>query len=126
MVGSPNISALDWFQIEFSAKGSFPSTRILLDDIRLSSGGFTMKNVERGDIKYEDARIQYKKPDVFMEELSKIEGAFWFVDYERDIHFFKSTSRENTNFSISPTSNNYGDLKRSVDVSQLKNRQTIR
>ena len=97
-----------------------------MDEVTATEGGFTINNVERGTIKYKDVRSQYRRPDDFVNELSKTEGYFRYIDYERDIHFFKSSARENNVFSISPTSNNYNDLKRTVDVSQLKNRQTIR
>ena len=69
--------------------------------------------------------MQYKKPAELVESLAKEVGYFWYIDYERDLHFFASSSKA-APIEITPTSNNYNDLKRTVDISNLKNRQTIR
>jgi hypothetical protein len=41
------------------------------------------------------------------------------------LHYF-TANKENAPFEITPTSNNYNNLTRTVDLSKLKNRQTIR
>lgn len=124
-VGNPYKAAVTWLQIEAVVTGSISSGNIHFDHALATSGGFTLKNCIRGDRRFEDVRISYKKPTVFIEEIAKLQNFFWFIDYERDFHFFKKNSFP-TPFSISDTSQNYDDLSITADISQLNNRQTVR
>jgi len=81
--------------------------------------------VIRGDRRFVDVRVAYKKPTMFFEELAKLQGFFWFVDYERDIHLFRMNNTPSP-LAITDSSENYSDLVTSADISQLKNRQTVR
>lgn len=125
VVGTPNQAAVTWLQIEVVATGSISSGNIHFDHALATAGGFTLKNSIRGDRKFEDVRVSYKKPTVFVEDIAKLQNFFWFIDYERDFHFFKQNTSP-TPFSISDTSENYDDLSITADISQLKNRQTVR
>lgn len=84
-----------------------------------------MKNCIRGDRKFVDVRASYKKPTVFVDDISKLQNFFWFIDYERNLHFFKNDSTP-APFSLTDTSENFADLSITADISSLKNRQTVR
>ncbi len=121
----PSLSNITWFAFDFNAKTSFSSWSILLDELSVSNWGFTLNNTQRGNIIFEDVRSNYKKPWEFINNLAKLENFFWYVDYEKDLHYF-SAEKEIAPFEITPTSNNYNNLTRTIDISKLKNRQTIR
>lgn len=60
-----------------------------------------------------------------MEELAKLQNYYWYIDYEKDVHFFD----QETNvcpMEVTDTSEVYGDLQITADISQLKNRQVVR
>lgn len=125
VVGTPDESAIEWIQIEVVASATIPTGNLHFDHALASSGGFTIKNVIRGDKKFSDVRVQYKKPTVFVENISKLQNFFWFIDYERNIHFFKSDATP-APFWLTDSSENYADLNVTTDISQVKNRQTVR
>lgn len=122
---SVNLASIDYLKFEFTALTSFTSWEILFDDLQVTSGGFTLNNTQRGNIIFEDVRSNYKKPWEFINNLAKLENFFWYVDYEKDLHYF-AASKEIAPFEITPTSDNYNNLQRTIDISKLKNRQTIR
>lgn len=122
---SVDLANIDYLKFEFTALTSFTSGEILFDDLQASNGGFTLNNTQRGNIIFEDVRSNYKKPGEFINNLAKLENFFRYVDYEKDLHYFSAT-KEIAPFEISPTSNNYNNLTRTIDISKLKNRQTIR
>ncbi len=124
-VWTVDLSNITWVEIEIISNASIPSGDIHFDQIIGTSWGFTLQNTIRWDVKFEDVRLQYKKPTVMVENLAKLQGMFWYIDYDRDLHFFKSNSKT-APFSITDTSLNYSDLSISVDISEVKNRQTIR
>ena len=79
----------------------------------------------RGNRKFEDVRIQHRKPSEVIEDLCKIQGEFRHVDYERDLIYYTKNGYESAPFSLTPTSPNYGSLGVEIDTSDLKNRQTV-
>lgn len=60
-----------------------------------------------------------------IEDLCKIQGEFWHVDYEKDLIYYTKNGYESAPFSLTPTSPNYGSLGVEIDTSDLKNRQTV-
>lgn len=70
----------------------------------------------------------YKRISECLEELAKKAGYEWYVDYERDIHFFyKSTYTAPYSLTeVAATTGHYRDLLFQVDKSQLRNRVTVR
>lgn len=125
VVGSPNLATVDWLEIEVICNATIPTGNLIFDHAFASKGGFTLQNVIRGDRLFVDVRVPYKKPTVFFEQLAKLQNFFWFVDYERDIHMFKMNNTE-APFEITDSSQNYSNLSITADISQLKNRQTVR
>jgi len=124
-VWAPNEAAIDWLQIEVVTTAAITTGKIHFDHAFVSSGGFTCKNCIRGDRKFVDVRVQYKKPTVFMESLAKIQNFFWYIDYERDVHFFKMDATP-APFSLTDSSQNFSDLSITTDIAEIKNRQTVR
>lgn len=84
-----------------------------------------MRNVFRGDTIYADIRAQYKKPTVLLDDLAKLQNLYWYVDYERDLHFFEQESYA-CPMEILDASPVYDNLSVTADISQLKNRQVVR
>lgn len=98
---------------------------INIDGLRLNETNcFTFDKVETG-LTYDDFRASRKKPTLVMERLAKESGYFWYIDYERDIHFF-DIETNTAPFSLTTTSDNFYDLRIAGDISQLKNRQVVR
>lgn len=95
------------------------------DISQATAGGITLKNTIRGDRKFVDVRVQYKKPSVLFEDICKLQGIFRYVDYERDINVFRNDAKP-APFGLDDTSMNYDDLSISADISMLKNRQVVR
>lgn len=125
VVWTPDIADISRIQIEIETDASIPSWWIHFDHSFASSWWFTLNNTIRGDKKFEDVRVQYKKPTVVVEDICKLQNFFWFIDYERDLHFFKQNGNP-APFELTDDSMNFGDLSITTDISQLKNRQTVR
>lgn len=120
--GTPVWTAADYLAFVLTET---TSSGIIIDDVRITAdGSFTMYNFE-GTSVFDDARAAFKKPTVFIDSLAKSLEFFWYIDYEKDIHFFDQETN-NAPFSLDATSDNYNDLNFNVDTSQLKNRQVVR
>ena len=76
------------FEIEFTALQAVSIGTFKIDHILATKDGFTTKGVETGNVIFADVRSQYLKPTVLIEKLAKENGYFWYVDTEKDIHFF--------------------------------------
>ena len=121
-IGTPDWRVMDYINLLLVVSGS---GSIIIDDIRITANGsFTMYNFEETP-DFEDVRAAFKKPTVFIDQLAKALDYSWYIDYERDIHFFARETNE-APFDIDATSDNYDDLDVSVDTTQVKNRQVVR
>lgn len=74
---------------------------------------------------FADVRSQYKKPTILIEELAKQNGYFWHVDSDKDVHFFSAEGNLAPEI-LSDASQNFQKLKITADITNLRNRQTIR
>lgn len=122
VTGTPDWTACDYIAVIVTETVSGALT---VDDIRVTADkSFTMYNFE-STIDFDDIRASFKKPTVFLNSLADFVGNYWFIDYERDIHFF---DRETSTapFEITDTSDNFDNLSIDIDASQLKNRQVVR
>ena len=61
------------------------------------------------------------------DKLARSLNAYWYVDYDKDIHFF-SRNTEEAPFNLSDTSKNYfyDSLSITEDITQLRNKVTVR
>lgn len=84
-----------------------------------------MKEVMRGDTQYADIRAQFKKPTSLLEELAKLQQLYWYIDYEKGLHFFEQ-ERYTCPLEILDSGEVYDNLSVTADTSQLKNRQVVR
>lgn len=122
IVGTPVWTAVDYIAIVIAETGT---TSIKINGFRLNADkSFTLYNVSSTPL-FTDFRSPQLKPSSLMQTLSKTWRFVWYIDYERDIHF---VDRETVAapFSLTNTSQNYTNLKRSVDLSQQGNRVIVR
>lgn len=120
--GTPIWTAADYLAFVIAET---TSSGIIFDDVRITAdGSFTMFNFEETAI-FEDVHASFKKPTVFIERLANTLSFYWYVDYDRDIHFFDNETNDSP-FDITSTSDNFDKLVVDVDTSQLKNRQVVR
>lgn len=113
------------FEIVITAIQAIPIGTFKIDHILGTFGGFTLKNVEVGNVIFADVRSQYKKPTILIEELAKQNGYFWHVDSDKDVHFFSAEGNLAPEI-LSDASQNFQKLKITADITNLRNRQTIR
>ncbi len=123
--GTPVKTALDYVYIAWTVNAAVNIGDIAADVIQVSSGGNTLKNVSKGTKAVEDMRVQFKKPSVVIERLAKTILYFWYVDNDRDIHFFANDARE-ADFEITCATDTCGTVSLQADLAQVKNRQTVR
>jgi len=122
ITGTPNWVLLAHLKFTFTETAT---SSILIDDLRVTAdGSFTAYNVE-STFALEDARASFKKPTIFMQSLANAVAYYWYVDYDKDIHFFDKDNNV-APFSLTDTSDNFNKLVVNVDTSQLKNRQAVR
>ena len=125
VVGTVNLATVDRLQIQVVCTGAIPTGNLHFDISQATAGGITLKNTIRGDRKFVDVRVQYKKPSVLFEDICKLQGIFWYVDYTRDVNVFTNSAKA-APYWLTDTSMNYSDLSISADMSMLKNRQVVR
>lgn len=108
---------------------TYTSTTIndIIDDIVTNyAPTFTTTNVD-ADVAVETITFNRVSVTEALQKLAKLSNYSWYVDYNKDIHFFEK-STEPAPFNISDTSNNYiyDSLEVSEDISQLRNRVFVR
>ena len=100
----------------------------IIDDLVSSytTDGFTTNNVI---ITRDVATISFNGLTVkdCLDKLAQSLNAYWYVDYEKDIHFFFK-SEELTPFNLTDTSENYvyDSLIITEDITQLRNKVTVK
>ncbi len=124
--GTINLSSVGYVAVIFTATGPITLGDIRIDSVTGNAGGFSVNNVERGPRVFDDTRIQYKKCTVSIEKLSKLLGYFWYIDYNKDLYFFPQNEHAAPLNIEAGVTKNYRNLKITPDISQIKNRQTIR
>ncbi len=86
--------------------------------------GFTVTNVETGPTITQIA-FNYKYGDQALDALAQAAGYQWHIDYEKDIHFFLSTSLT-SQMTLTDSTTNWTNLIIKPDKSQIKNRVYVR
>lgn len=126
ITGTPVRTAITSCEITLIATKAIPIGTFKLDHIFLSKGGFSIRGVQAGNVLFKDVRAQYKKPTVLVESLSKNDGYSWYVDNDRDVRYFDADTRPAPFSIIAPTGKEYGQLKITADITNLKNRVVVR
>lgn len=125
IVWIPDLAALNWIQFVVASDSAIASDGLFFDIVSLSTGGFTMTKVIRWDRKYPEIQIQDRKISAVAEELAKLQGNFWNIDYERDISYYTKIWDWDAIFEVTPTNKNYWNLSIDIDTNELKNRQKV-
>jgi hypothetical protein len=86
--------------------------------------GFTTVNVKTGQI-IKSIAFNYKYPGECLKELSELTSHNWYVDYDKDVHFFDQLTNK-APFSLDDKQSNFEDLEIEADISQLRNRVYFR
>jgi hypothetical protein len=88
------------------------------------TSGFTTVNVKQGPM-IKGIPFNYKYPGECLRELCSLIGYEWYVDYNKDVHFFDQESNK-APFSLDDTQFNFDELEITADISQLRNRVYVR
>lgn len=99
----------------------------IIEDIvtRYCAGfGITTVNVEEG-VTIDQIAFNYIQPSQALRQISKLSGRNWYIDYEKDIHYFPLLT-DTAPFDIDISNTSYINLKITKDNSQLKNRVYVR
>lgn len=97
-------------------------TEIVKDIVENFSDGFTSVNVEETDEEIKFIQFDYVRPTDALQDLADLIMWDWYVDYNKDIHFFSKGSRT-APFSLTDTSTNYNtkSLKLKKSSKQIRN-----
>lgn len=86
--------------------------------------GITTTNVIAG-ITPDKISFNYLQPSRAITKLANLAGQSWYIDYDKDIHYFPLTT-DVTPFNITSASNEYWGLTLGKDATQIKNRVYVR
>lgn len=122
IMGTPVWTAADYIAVVIAETGS---TSIKLNGFRLNAqNSFTLYNVESSPV-FTDFRSPQLKPTSLMQILAKAWRYIWYIDYEKDIHYVDSETMS-APFALTDSSNNFTNLKRRIDQTQVGNRVIVR
>lgn len=91
--------------------------------------GFTTTNVQKGNFLIASMKFNYEQPTKAIEALAKLIGWDWYIDANKDVHFFFATTNSGSSeinpapFNIDDTSGNilWPTLDVDVSIANLKN-----
>lgn len=122
ITGTPNWKAVDYVAIVVNETGS---SEVRIDGLRINATkSFTFDNVQDG-VTFDDFRSSFKKPTLVIQQLADQNRFFWYIDYDRDIHFFPSETNVSP-FSVDENSENFLNLSVNVDSRKVVNQQVVR
>lgn len=85
---------------------------------------FTLTNTDDGPT-ITQISFNYLSGDTMLDNLAKAAGYRWYVDYDKDIHFFLQEDLSSV-MTVNDSSTNWTDLVITPDVTQLRNRVYVR
>jgi hypothetical protein len=86
--------------------------------------GITTDNVVVG-VTIDQIGFNYIQPSQCLRKIAELTGRHWYIDYEKDIHYFPLVT-DTTPFNITASQNAHYNLELSKDASQIKNRVYVR
>ena len=101
--------------------------KAIIEDIvdRYCAGsGITTTNVLEG-VTVDQISFNYVQPSQAIRKLAALTGRNWYIDYDKDIHYFPNTT-DTAPFDIDSSNAQYANLKISKDANQIKNRVYVR
>lgn len=99
----------------------------IIEDIvsRYCAGfGITTNNVTEGAT-LSKIPFNYIQPSQAMRKIAELTGRSWYIDYQKDIHYFALTENP-APFNITTEGTNYKNLWISEDATQMRNRVYVR
>jgi len=121
VVGTP-----DWTDIthlEFIITETADSS-IYIDGVRINeTGSFTFDNVNESST-FDNFNMRRQRPSKVMQLMADVKGFFWYIDYDKDIHFYEQATNP-APFGLSNNSDNFDKLTITVDSDQLVNQQVV-
>lgn len=122
-VGTPVWTAVDYTAIVITETAT---SSLNIDGIRiLENSFFRHYPYVESSVAFDDFKINRTKPTEVMQRLADNLAWYWYIDYDKYIHLFPSTTIV-APITITETSNNFDDLKITYDTSRLINRQVVR
>lgn len=97
---------------------------IFKDIITKYTSGFTTTNVADGP-EITKIAFDYIQVSEALDQIAETCGYQWYVDYDRDVHFFLETTYP-ASFQLDDDQKHYKDLNINSDISQLRNRIYVR
>lgn len=120
--GSVDWQNIDFLRLEITSTGtintSLAGIRFLEDEF------FRHYPFCQTSTQFDDFKVPRKKPTETMQIISDTLGWYWYIDYDKNIHFFPQEQNA-APFEITETSNNFLNLSIKVDTSRLLNRQVV-
>ena len=122
VVGVPDLTAVAYLAIVITETAS---AYILFDGFRVLEGDFfrhypyVLESTE-----FDNYNISRVKPTEVLQKMAESLNWYWYIDYDRYIHFF-SQATNTAPFNISETSDNFNNLRITYDSSRIINRQVI-
>ena len=86
--------------------------------------GITTDNVSEGAT-IDQISFNYIQPSQAIRRIAELTGRHWYIDYDKDIHYFPLAT-SSTPFDIDSTTTSYWDFKVRKDAAQIKNRVYVR
>lgn len=86
--------------------------------------GITAGNVVEG-VTIDQISFNYLQPSQCLRRICDLTGRNWYIDYDKDIHYFPLTTAT-APFDIDSSSTGYINLNLAKDASQIKNRVYVR
>lgn len=121
ITGIPVWTAIDTGQIRIT---QIADGIVRLNGLRVNAeNSFTLRNVDP-TAPFDDLRSPQMKPTALINLMAKTWEYFWYVDYERDIHFQDIESVASP-FNLTESSTNFYGLELEVDASNIGNRIII-
>jgi hypothetical protein len=92
-----------------------------------TDGEFTYTNVDTGLPIIETVKFNYEQPSRCLEKLANLINYDWFIDYNKDVHFFKASNNP-APFNLTETGNNHiwNSLQFNRNIIELKNYIIVR
>lgn len=87
--------------------------------------GFTVNHIQSGAPEIDVIQFPYKRPSECLKELAEYVGWEWYVDYDKDVHFFDPASL-NEPAPVAITNSNAIDFRYGLDSQDLRNRVYVR
>lgn len=126
VTGTPDMGALAYIGIIFTATGAISLGDIHIDRITVRDNPFTVNHCQKGFKQFDDFRVKYKKVADMMNKVAKLFNYYWRIDYHKNLHFFPSNQNPAPFSLTAGSTQNYAKLKVEPDTAELKNRQVVR